>query len=92
MEEREDGHVDVRCNECGEMKQGRLTSTGNYYTHYRLKHPSKLKEIEEYSRKPSTPVDQPQAAKKRQPTITESITNASYFILELNSQLFDAIV
>lgn len=43
----------VRCTECKELKKGELSSTGNFKTHYRIKHPALLTKLEEHLKKKS---------------------------------------
>lgn len=40
--------IDVLCHACNETRRGSTTSTGNFKTHYKLKHPDKFKDLEKY--------------------------------------------
>lgn len=43
----ENGQIKAKCQECGDIRKGNITSTGNFKTHYKT-HPEKLKDLEEY--------------------------------------------
>lgn len=46
-----DGKLLAKCTECNEMKKGYISSTGNFINHYKSKHPSQVKSLEEYLKK-----------------------------------------
>lgn len=69
--------IDARCSACEEVKKGKITSTGNFLTHYRLKHQEEFKNLKEYL-KSSQNEKQPNESKAvKQPTITESFHSIS---------------
>lgn len=39
--------ISAKCQQCGDIRKGSLTSTGNFKSHYK-KHPKELKQLEEY--------------------------------------------
>lgn len=43
-----DGNIIARCTECNEQKKGSLTSTGNFKSHFRMKHLEILPTVEAY--------------------------------------------
>lgn len=47
----EDGKIDAICTECNEPKKGHIASTGNFKMHYKMKHPSRFKDLENYLQK-----------------------------------------
>lgn len=42
------GKVVAKCTKCGETKRGHLTSTGNFKSHYKIKHFSDNNKLSEY--------------------------------------------
>lgn len=42
-----DGKIEAKCVECGQMKKGTITSTGNFKSHYKM-HPLKSKMLAKY--------------------------------------------
>lgn len=46
-----DGKIEATCCECGDIRKGDISSTGNFKTHYKLTHPSKMKQLEDYLKK-----------------------------------------
>lgn len=42
-----DGKIDAKCNECGEIKKGHLGSTGNFKSHYK-KHKNRIDDLDKY--------------------------------------------
>lgn len=43
-----DGRIDAKCTNCSQNSRGLLTSTGNFKSHYKLKHPALLSSLEKY--------------------------------------------
>lgn len=62
--------IDVKCTECGEIRKGVISSTGNYKSHYALKHPIRFKELENYLSSRGTP----DAANLKQPGIRDALS------------------
>lgn len=83
----DDDHVEARCSECDEVKKGKLSSTGNYITHYRLKHKEKVeklmqylkKSIEEFGLNDTKTVKQAPINEILQNTSTDSVSNNIFF-------------
>lgn len=50
----ENGKVVAKCKECGESKKGHLSTTGNFKSHYRMKHPVSLSKLTDYLSSKST--------------------------------------
>lgn len=44
----EDGKVETVCNQCGKIRKGSVTSTGNFISHYRTSHSEQMKDLEAY--------------------------------------------
>lgn len=61
----------ARCGECGEVKKGNIFSTGNFINHYKSKHSSRVKALEDYLKKtgPENAVENSNTV--RQPAITQ---------------------
>lgn len=55
------GNIVARCTECNEQKKGSVTSTGNFKSHFRIKHSEILPTVEAYlkSKGVETTVAQP---------------------------------
>lgn len=53
------GNVEAICSECQEIKRGNFLSTGNFFSHYKLKHNSKLQELKEYTKEGKKTPTQP---------------------------------
>lgn len=51
-----DGKISAKCQECGEIRKGSISSTGNFKNHYK-KHPSRFKALEEYLKQEDTIVN-----------------------------------
>lgn len=64
----DNGNIVARCVNCYENRKGNLKSTGNFKSHYRLKHSNLIGKLEEYL-KGKTEID----PKLQQPTL-ESFT------------------
>lgn len=60
--------IDARCMECSEVKKGFITSTGNFKTHYKSKHPGRFKALEEYLKGSNSSNG---TAKVKQPTMPQ---------------------
>lgn len=45
-----DGCIEAVCTTCKEVKKGNYLSTGNFFSHYKLKHHSKLQELKAYTK------------------------------------------
>lgn len=59
-------NVQAKCNECKRTIKGSITSTGNFYKHYRLSHQDVFQSIKEYCEKSE---NKPAFPKKNQPTL-----------------------
>lgn len=66
-----DGNINPKCLTCNNNIKGNLSTTGNYYTHYRLKHPSLHPKLKLHSK---TKNDKKES---KQPTIKEAIAQTS---------------
>lgn len=42
-----DGNIEAKCEECGQIKKGNVSSTGNFKSHYK-KYKEKFDELEKY--------------------------------------------
>lgn len=62
-----DGYIDAVCIICHEVKKGNYLSTGNFFSHYKLKHYSKLQELKDHTK------DNANKA-MNQPTLSETFT------------------
>lgn len=54
-------NISVRCTECNEIKKGSIKSTGNFKTHYRIKHIGLFESLNIYLKQKSdkSPMKQP---------------------------------
>lgn len=70
--DKSDDKVTADCTECGKTISGNEASTGNFKSHYKLKHSTKYKQLEDY-------LKSNQANKKvdKQPKITMAVQNVS---------------
>lgn len=48
LEADNDGKIEARCTNCGELRKGHINSTGNFLNHYRTKHASMMTDVEQY--------------------------------------------
>lgn len=63
-----DNKIEATCTICHELKKGNILSTGNFLSHYKLKHSDKLVEVKEYTKE--TKFKNP----PNQPTLQEAFT------------------
>lgn len=79
IQKNEDGNIEAMCNNCDEVKKGNISSTGNFRTHIKKKHPSLLSQLDEYLNDINS---QEKTKKLRQPMLNElnnSNDNVSFF-------------
>lgn len=72
-----DEQIDARCSVCEEVKKGKTTSTGNFLTHYKLKHPNQFEKLKEYLKKSHNGAEMNESKAAKQPPITEALQNTS---------------
>lgn len=63
-----EGNIEAICTACEEVKRGNYLSTGNFISHYKLKHHDQLQNLKEYTK---------ETVKRResdQPTLNEVLT------------------
>lgn len=66
------------CTKCGENKKGDISSTGNFKRHYKTKHLSSFKELEDYTKATKhTSGSSTKSDGNRQTKMTEVIQNIS---------------
>lgn len=65
--------VEVKCVDCGELKRGFLSSTGNFKTHFARRHKSRFIELEEHLKDESNDVNVNKNTNSAQPSIRESL-------------------
>lgn len=74
IRKRDGDSIEASCCECAEVKKGNVNSTGNFLSHYKSRHGSRLIELKEYlkrsERSDKIKID-------RQPTIAETLQNTS---------------
>lgn len=46
----ESGNVSAKCMTCNQPKSGSISSTGNFFKHYKKRHPLKLEEMKMYTK------------------------------------------
>lgn len=63
----ENGGIVAECTQCHEIKRGHITSTGNFITHYKLKHCLMMDELRKYVK----PDNGKRQLQSNQPTLTE---------------------
>lgn len=63
------GNIQAICTTCGEVKKGSIFSTGNFLTHYKNKHNSKLKDLKASLKNDDKTV----TAKSNQPTLSDVV-------------------
>lgn len=88
-----DEQIDAKCSACEEVKRGKISSTGNFLTHFKLKHTDQFDKLKEYLKKShketqlneSKDVKQPQIAEAFQNTSTNSVGNNSVTELDFFS-------
>lgn len=85
LAENEDGGIKAKCTECDEVKKGRCTSTGNFKSHYKLKHEARVKDLEKYLRE--SDASKPTL---RQKDIPESISITSPKVVRRYHLLFSS--
>lgn len=50
IESENDGNIEAKCMKCREIKKGNYLSTGNFLSHYKLKHPSDVDDLRKYTK------------------------------------------
>lgn len=64
----DNGNIKAKCTQCGGIKSGHVSSTGNFINHYK-QHPDKLLELKLYNKKPNTGENVKPSS--RQPTLND---------------------
>lgn len=68
----ENGKIEAKCTECNEVKKGSSSSTGNFYRHYKSKHATRVKALEDHSKQKNNFADPPKVQKSlRQAAISD---------------------
>lgn len=67
---------------CDEVRKGNMSSTGNFISHYQLKHSSKLKEMRDYLKNVANGTKNT----SHQPTLTDVLRQAPNDVCKLLSQ------
>lgn len=63
------GNIKAKCTVCGDVRKGNISSTGNFISHYKTKHSSKLNELKEYLKSENGIVN----SKSHQPTLVDIV-------------------
>lgn len=50
IEKLSEGNIEAVCKTCGEVRKGNEASTGNFISHYKIKHSELLKELKEHTK------------------------------------------
>lgn len=71
-----DGKVSAKCQTCGEIRKGNISSTGNFKSHYKT-HLPELKELEEYLKQENNDGSEANGEERRatQPRIEDMLAN-----------------
>lgn len=81
------GNIEAVCQTCGEVRKGNELSTGNFISHYKIKHSELLKELKEHTK--------PDNAKKKQilqqTTLPEMLHIATPDKVYISFEKFDLI-
>lgn len=80
--ERNMDNVHAICKLCGVKRKGTIRSTGNFLTHIKRSHPTKLTEIEEYRK-----LKQNESSIRRSMTTTDPLTATEVSILHVIAQI-----
>lgn len=67
-------NIDGKCTECDEIRKGQIGSTGNFISHYKKMHPTRVKEMEDYLKSAK---NESIGRVSRQPSLEESFVHAS---------------
>lgn len=67
----ENGNIVAKCEDCGELKKGNISSTGNYKNHYKSKHSNRYIALENYLKETKLQNQAEKPKTDRQPAITQ---------------------
>lgn len=73
IQKNDDGKIEAKCQDCGDIRKGSLSSTGNFKSHYSKKHPSAFKEMEEYLKR-DEPDECVEKANITQPSLNDMLS------------------
>lgn len=77
------GNIEAECTQCLEIKRGNISSTGNFISHYKMKHKSILDDLKKYTKSESGKNSQ----QSTQPTLAEMFQSNSPDIVCKNQNI-----
>lgn len=80
IESNVDEKITAKCIQCGEIKKGNRTSTGNFINHYRSRHSDSVKQLDEYLQGNSTGIKQSTLTQMTLPRISATVSKEAVMV------------